>query len=251
VGSWSQLSFLLILRSRPTPVTFFQGLPCVLRNSGVPEPAGAVAINLRTRSATSTIHSAAALVIALGRLCGTRRGRFTLPLAVSPRLLPSTPLARRTGPILLIGQPPRPAPRCQPTRHAAIAAAGVMGYEPLFAPFQKAKTGSRAAGAAPLILRRRTGIMKGAQGRSCSREVKSRGEAATSPRDAFLFAPASWPPTPLFQSSPPILGRSPRSSAKPRPTPGGHWPRSRQTGPRPNRRRHPRGQSGSILNGRR
>ena len=161
---------------------------------------------------------AVALVIALGRVLDARRGRFSLPLAVSPRLLLAPSLARQTGPILLIRQPTRPAARRTATGLAAIAAARMMGHEPLFAPFQETQTSPWAAGETPLILRRRAAIMKWAQGRFCSRKVKSRGEAATSPRDAFLLASASSPRTPLFQSTLSALSLSPSSSAKPRPT---------------------------------
>lgn len=148
---------------------------------------GPVVPFVASRTMATEFLAQVALGIALGRLGDARRGMFTLPLPVSPRLLPPTFLARRTRPILLIGKPLRPATRRTPTHGAAITTVRMMRYEPLFAPFQKAKTSSRADGRRPLILRPQTGIMKEAQGRSCSRKVKSRGGAATSPRDAFLL----------------------------------------------------------------
>ena len=53
IDSLSQPSFALMFRKRTTPVTFFHGLPCELRNSGFPDPGGAVFISFRVSSATS------------------------------------------------------------------------------------------------------------------------------------------------------------------------------------------------------
>ena len=52
-GSLSQPNFFLIAMNRTTPVIRFHGLPLVLRNSGSPEPFGAVFISLRVNAATS------------------------------------------------------------------------------------------------------------------------------------------------------------------------------------------------------